>query len=108
VRRFLERAAKLVDIPWGIAVGNDLRMPETTGKRTAAVRFVNWYVDKFLRATRRDAKLSIAFHNVANLLAPPASLMHPRNMARVFQGNLFGPSLGQGKHVDGVVALRNL
>ena len=35
------------------------------------------------RPAHRDAKLSIAFHQVANLLAGPESLMHPCNIARV-------------------------
>ena len=67
-------------------------MAETTGKRTPAVKFINWYVSKLHRAAHHDAKLSIAFHNVANLLAAPESLMHPRNLIRVIRGNLFGPT----------------
>src|SRR5262249_9785550 len=32
-RRFYAAAGKLIDIPWSIAVGNDLRMPGVVGKR---------------------------------------------------------------------------
>jgi flavin-dependent dehydrogenase len=86
--RFFAAASRLVDIPWSIAVGNDLRMPETTGKRTPAVRFINWYVSKLHRAGHRDIACSLAFHRVANLMAPPESLMRPSIVWKVFRGNL--------------------
>ena len=35
---FFRRAAKVVDIPWSMAVGSDLRIPETVGPRTTGVR----------------------------------------------------------------------
>lgn len=44
--RFFKKAARVVDIPWGIAVGNDLRMPETVGPRSLMVNFINWYMSK--------------------------------------------------------------
>lgn len=89
-RRFFARAAKLVDVPWGIAVGNDLRMEETAGPRTPAVRFINWYIEKLHRAARQDAETALAFHSVSNLVAPPPALFHPRIAARVLWGNLRG------------------
>jgi len=36
------RTAKVIDIPWGIVAGGDLRIPGTVGPRTAAVNFINW------------------------------------------------------------------
>ena len=87
-RRFFARAAKVVDIPWSITVGNDLRMPETIGPRSAGVSFVNWYMEKLHKAAHRDPVPSLAFHRVANLLAPPPSVMHPRVAMRVLWGNL--------------------
>lgn len=85
-KRFFARASRAVDSPWTIAVGNDLRMPETVGPRNAGVNFVNWYMSKLHRAAHKDAQLALAFHNVANLLAPPPSVMHPRLAMRVFFG----------------------
>ncbi|HVW29066.1 MAG TPA: hypothetical protein VHC69_27060 [Polyangiaceae bacterium] len=87
-RRFFARAAKVVDIPWSIAVGTDLRLPEATGPRGPGVSFVNWYLEKLHRAAHRDPELSVAFLLVANLLAPPPSLMHPRVALRVLRGAL--------------------
>lgn len=88
-KRFFARAAKVVDIPWSIAVGNDLRMPETVGPRTGAVKFLNWYMSKLHRAAHTDPVASLTFHRVANLLEPPASVMHPRVIARVAWRNLY-------------------
>jgi hypothetical protein len=85
--RFFARAARVVDVPWRIAAGNDLRMPEATGQRNAILKFTNWYIAKLHRAAHHDQTLTLAFLNVANLLAPPTSLMTPRVMLRVLLGN---------------------
>lgn len=90
-RRFFARASAIVDMPWSTAVGSDLRLPEATGPRGPGVSFVNWYVEKLHRAAHRDPELSVAFLLVANLLAPPPSIMHPRYLLRVLRG-AFGRS----------------
>jgi 2-polyprenyl-6-methoxyphenol hydroxylase-like FAD-dependent oxidoreductase len=87
-RTFFRRAAKVVDIPWSIAVGNDLRMEEAVGPRTAGIRFVNWYMSKLHKAAQSDPLPAVAFHRVANLLAPPPSIMHPKVAIRVLWRNL--------------------
>lgn len=88
--RFFARAAKVVDIPWSIAVGSDLRIPETIGPRNAGVSFINWYIAKLHKAAHRDPQASVAFLKVANLLAPPPSILHPRMAMRVLLANLRG------------------
>jgi len=82
-RRFFERASKVVDTPWSIATGADLRIPETIGPRNTGVTFINWYLAKLHKAAHRDPEASLAFLKVANLLAPPPSIMHPRVAMRV-------------------------
>jgi len=87
-KRFFARAAKVVDIPWAIAVGNDLRMPEAVGPRNAGVKFINWYMAKLHQAAHHDEIPAMAFHKVANLLAAPPTVMRPHIAARVLLGNL--------------------
>ncbi|HYL38231.1 MAG TPA: FAD-dependent monooxygenase [Bryobacteraceae bacterium] len=87
-RRFFRRAAKVVDIPWAVAVGNDLRMKETIGPRNAGVKVINWYLSKLHNAAHHDPVPALAFHRVGNLLAPPPSVLHPRVAWRVLLGNL--------------------
>ncbi|HLK69441.1 MAG TPA: hypothetical protein VKU19_38685 [Bryobacteraceae bacterium] len=87
-KRFFARASKVVDIPWSMAVGNDLRMPETKGPRTLGVKVINAYLGKLHKAAHHDPAVVMAFHRVANLLASPASILHPRIAMRVLWGNL--------------------
>lgn len=87
-RRFFKLAGEVVDIPWQIAVGNDLRMPGVEGQRTAQSRFINWYISKLHVAARYDPVVALAFHKVTNLIAPPPSVLYPRIALRVLRGNL--------------------
>lgn len=85
--RFFKAAAKIVDNPWDIAVGNDLRHPRVEGARPVMVRFINWYVGKLHQAARSDATLALAFLKVANLMNPPPALLSPATAWRVWRGN---------------------
>jgi len=87
-RRFFRRAAKVVDMPWTISVANDLRMPETAGPRNAGVKFVNWYMTKLHKAAHSDSVPAMAFFRVANLLAPPLSVMRPMVVLGFLRGHL--------------------
>jgi 2-polyprenyl-6-methoxyphenol hydroxylase-like FAD-dependent oxidoreductase len=87
-RRFFSAAAAVIDTPWDIAVGNDLRHPQVKGPRPAKVKFINWYIGKLHLAAERDGTLAKAFLRVANLEAPPQSLLHPAIVLRVIRGNL--------------------
>jgi hypothetical protein len=53
------------------------------------LRFSNWYVSKLHRAGHRDPAPAIAFLKVANLLAPPRTILHPRITLSVLRANLF-------------------
>ena len=90
-RRFFARAAKVIDIPWAMAVGADLRRPDTVGPRTFGIKIINAYLAKLHRAAHHDPVVTLAFHRVANLLAPPPSLLHPHIAWRVLLGNLRRP-----------------
>jgi len=91
-RRFFNETAKIVDIPWSTAVGNDLRIPQVEGRRTGMVKFINWYVEKLHHAAQHDEVVSVAFLKVINLLAPPPSIMQPGIAWRVLRGNLRSPN----------------
>lgn len=81
--RFFQRAAKVVDSPWDIAVGADLRIPTTEGPRTRKAAILNWYLARLHRVARKDPIAALAFHRVANLLEPPPSLLRPSVACRV-------------------------
>ena len=86
-RRFFNAAAKIVDIPWGIAVGNDLRHPQVKGTRPPMLRFINWYIGKLHLAATHDRTVATTFLKVVNLMAPPPSLLSPAIAWRVWRGN---------------------
>lgn len=86
--RFFKAAAKVVDAPWTMAVGGDLRYDEVEGARSGMVKFVNWYIGKLHLAAASDPHVARAFHRVANLLDPPPALMQPSIAFRILQGNL--------------------
>jgi hypothetical protein len=93
----------VIDTPWDIAVGNDLRHPKVEGPRPPKVRFINWYLGKLHMAARYDAKLATAFLEVANLEAPPTRLLQPAVVMRVIRGN-FGRGGGTAATPAGVQA----
>jgi hypothetical protein len=95
-RRFFAAASKIVDMPWGIAVGNDLRMPEATGPRSAGVNLINWYISKLHETAHRSDACSLAFHRAGNLLAAPPSVMKPSIAVRVLWDHMFRPTASGG------------
>jgi 2-polyprenyl-6-methoxyphenol hydroxylase-like FAD-dependent oxidoreductase len=84
--RFFKQAARVIDIPWTLTVGNDRRL--SGAKQPAPKRIINWYMGKLQRAARQDPELALAFQKVTNLFAAPSSLLHPRLAWRVLRGNL--------------------
>jgi hypothetical protein len=84
---FFKAAARVIDTPWQLAVGEDFRFPATTGPKPAGVDLINRYVAAVHRATRVDPVVGAAFLRVMNLFAAPASLMTPHIMWRVWRAN---------------------
>lgn len=89
---FFKEAAKIVDIPWQLSVGEDFRYPETTGPKAPGTDFINRYVERVHKATHNDTVVYGAFLHVMNLMKPPASLFHPKIVWRVLRNK---PSVPQ-------------
>ena len=84
-RRFFKAAAKIIDIPWQLAVGSDLALPAVQGRRPLAVRVVNAYIARLQRAAVRDPLVAGAFVKVVHLVKAPPSLFAPRVLWRVLR-----------------------
>jgi 2-polyprenyl-6-methoxyphenol hydroxylase-like FAD-dependent oxidoreductase len=84
-KRFFEEAAKVVDIPWQLAAGEDFQYPETVGPKPLGTDLINAYVSRVHQATHKDAVVYGAFLQVMNLLKPPTSLFHPKIVWRVLR-----------------------
>jgi hypothetical protein len=85
-RRFFKQIAKIVDVPWMLAVGEDFRYPQVTGPKSPETDLVNAYTARLHRAASHDPVVLLAFLKVAHMLSTPTSLFHPRIVARVLLG----------------------
>jgi 2-polyprenyl-6-methoxyphenol hydroxylase-like FAD-dependent oxidoreductase len=93
-RRYFKGVRRIIDVPWAITVGNDLRFPEVEGPRTARVRLLNAYLARLHRAATRDTVVGETFLRVANFLSAPPSLLSPRMLWRVWRGRRATGSVG--------------
>jgi flavin-dependent dehydrogenase len=84
-RPFFKRAANVVHTPWQLAVGEDFRYPETEGRKSILTDLLNAYVLKVHTATHHDSVVYAQFLRVMNLLEPPASLLKPGIIWRVWR-----------------------
>jgi 2-polyprenyl-6-methoxyphenol hydroxylase-like FAD-dependent oxidoreductase len=85
-RRYFRAAAKPIEVAWQLAVGGDLALPQVPGELPRLARVTNRYVDRVLTSAEHDPLLAERFFRVSALLDPPASLLHPRTVARVLTG----------------------
>jgi len=76
-QRFHVRARKIVDIPWAIATGEDLRFPQVEGRRPPGFHLVNRYLERVHAVASEDPVVCRKFFDVLNLLASPSSLLSP-------------------------------
>lgn len=97
--RFFPRAKRIVESPWTIATGEDLKYPQVKGKRPPGFKLVNSYMGRAHGACTKDPVVLKQFFKVANLLAPPTSMMSPRIAWRVALGGR-----GQQQEVPSTIA----
>jgi 2-polyprenyl-6-methoxyphenol hydroxylase-like FAD-dependent oxidoreductase len=86
-RRFFAAAAKVVDVPWRLAVGGDLALDRVAGPRPLPVRLVNAYIARLYRVAPQDAHVARAFLEVVHMMKPPARLFAPGIVWRVLRGS---------------------
>ncbi|MFG1612010.1 FAD-dependent oxidoreductase [Nonomuraea wenchangensis] len=84
-RAFFRRIARIVDAPWEITVGGDLKLPVVAGEPSPRLRMVNAYLGRFLAAAAHDPELAGRFLRVAHLYDPPPALMSPPALLRVLR-----------------------
>src|SRR5262249_22812945 len=79
---YFKCVTRILNVPWDITVGNDLRFPEVTGERSARLRILNAYMARLFRAASVDAVVGETFLKVANFLVGPQNLVAPRMLWR--------------------------
>jgi len=83
--RFFERAARVVDTAWQMAIGADFQFPQTTGPKPTGVGLSNAYTTRLLSQAQTDPVLSAAFLRAMRLEVPPSTLFAPRVVWRVLR-----------------------
>jgi len=103
-RRFFARAAKIVDVPWSMATGEDFRYPTIEGKRPVGTALLHRYLNRIHQAARQDEVVCRTFFDVANMLKAPSALFHPKIVWRVLTGSqqTQQPALTERKIVEQV------
>ncbi len=81
---YFQAIARMVDIPWDIAVCSDLALPGVPGTRTAKIRLANAYLPRLLAAASSDVALGTAFIRVVGLIDRPEGLLRPDRVLRVW------------------------
>jgi hypothetical protein len=74
---------KLIEGPWRMGAGEDLRYLDIEGHRSLSGDLLNGYIARVHRVVERDEHVLRAFYRVMNMLAPPTLLFHPAVVARV-------------------------
>jgi hypothetical protein len=80
--RFYRALAKVVDAPWTLASGSDLRFAEVKGRRTWKSGLMNGYFAQLARAASVDAQVACSVIRVLQLVDPPEALLRPGLLAR--------------------------
>jgi 2-polyprenyl-6-methoxyphenol hydroxylase-like FAD-dependent oxidoreductase len=87
-QRFQKAIAKVVEWPWQMATGADLRDEEMKGKRTWSVRLFDWYMLWLMQLTASNPLVADRFYRVMHLLKPPTVLFDPRIVWAVLKQEL--------------------
>jgi 2-polyprenyl-6-methoxyphenol hydroxylase-like FAD-dependent oxidoreductase len=83
-KQYFRAAARIVNIPWSIAVGGDFAYPGTKGKKPHGTDILNRYMDRVIQAGQVDDHVVIRFNEVVALVRSPQALLAPSFVLRVF------------------------
>jgi 2-polyprenyl-6-methoxyphenol hydroxylase-like FAD-dependent oxidoreductase len=85
---FQAEVADVIDTPWRLATGEDLRFPEVEGERSRALGLMNWYVAQVHALCGYDPEVMARFYRVQHMLTGPRALLHPRIALAVLRRQL--------------------
>ncbi len=85
-RQFQKELRKVIEGPWQMATGEDMRWPKTVGGEgiNLPTRLVQKYMDQYMRAMAHNPDLTAQFFKVQQMMAGPESILHPKMMWSVF------------------------
>lgn len=84
-RRLFREHARVIDVPWEMAIGADLSFPGVAGPRPRRLRVLGAYIRRLHAAAAQDASLGAAFMRVSGLVDSPTALLRPGVVGRVLR-----------------------
>jgi 2-polyprenyl-6-methoxyphenol hydroxylase-like FAD-dependent oxidoreductase len=81
--RFFDATAKVIGTAWQMAVGSDLSLPGTEGRRSASMRLAALYTERVVAAAASDPFVAERFMRTTGMIDPPIRLLHPSVLLRV-------------------------
>ena len=82
--RFQKRLAKVNQVAWALATGEDYRYRETEGGQpNLMTRFMHRYMDHVISITTRDSAVRLIWLEVFHMLRPPSAMFAPRVVGKV-------------------------
>ncbi|HEX5659541.1 MAG TPA: hypothetical protein VFX59_20235, partial [Polyangiales bacterium] len=81
-RLFYRQAARIVEGPWSMSTGADLRYPEVDGPRSAVGNLMNVYFARLVRAASKHPPTARRVLRVLQLVDPPSALLRPAALTR--------------------------
>lgn len=82
-RAFQKRLAKQLAMPWLLATSEESRFIGPEARLTVTSRLIHWYIDQALLQVRNSRFVTQSLARVMHLERHPATLLHPRIVARV-------------------------
>jgi 2-polyprenyl-6-methoxyphenol hydroxylase-like FAD-dependent oxidoreductase len=82
-RRYQKAIARVVEVPWLLATGEDFRHRETVGYRSPGMGLLNWYTARVHVLAGAHPAVTLRLYQVLNMLKPPTVLFEPRVLFRV-------------------------
>jgi 2-polyprenyl-6-methoxyphenol hydroxylase-like FAD-dependent oxidoreductase len=87
-QKFFTKAARIIDIPWSMATGEDIRYPDVIGQRSFKISILNWYISRIYRAAHHDPCVYESFLQVMHMMRSPIILFNPVFILRVLKSSL--------------------
>jgi 2-polyprenyl-6-methoxyphenol hydroxylase-like FAD-dependent oxidoreductase len=81
--RYFAAVSRLLDAPWGIAVGGDMALSGVRGPALPKSPLTPQYMATLQRTAAEDAEVATALVRVNALIDPPPALLRPELVARV-------------------------
>jgi 2-polyprenyl-6-methoxyphenol hydroxylase-like FAD-dependent oxidoreductase len=80
---YFRRVEAIVDVPWNLCCGENLKYPGATGPRPLLFPVTRRLKDRLV--TRRDPAILPDFYSVVTLAAPPRAMLRPRTVRSLFR-----------------------